>query len=94
MAPSQKTTETGTAQVPRTCNGFGQGRSPTGYFSLGGLEPIGLRGLVRVDPNQWPQLRVFFGAREKGAIDLGILDLSRYRRDPRLRRAVVQRGYC
>ena len=53
MASSRNAAETGTAQVPRSCDGSVRAARPliTSPWATSNLCAF---GLVRVDPNQWP----------------------------------------
>jgi hypothetical protein len=53
MASSRKAAETGTAQVPRSCDGSVRAARPL-ITSPWATSSLCVFDLVRVDPNQWP----------------------------------------
>jgi hypothetical protein len=79
MVSSWKAAETGIVQVPRSCDGSVRAARPLAIFSLGDLETLRSRRVVRIDPGQrsFPFLR---GTRQRGSIDVGTFDLNRYPR--------------
>jgi hypothetical protein len=90
MASSRKAAETGTAQVPRSCDGSVRAARPL-ITSPWATSSLCVFDLVRVDPNQWPF--IFCEVRgKKDSIDFGTPVLNRYRLDPNLAHIFVPAG--
>jgi hypothetical protein len=90
MASSRNAAETGTAQVPRSCDGSVRAAPPL-ITSPWAASSLCVFDLVRVDPNQWPF--IFCEVRgKKDSIDFGTPVLNRYRLDPNLAHIFVPAG--